>query len=496
MPTLTILHSGIRTVVPFTGAPVLLAVLRQAGLAPETPCGGRGVCGGCKVEAQGALAPLTQRERQAGGRLSCQSVLLGDTTVTLPQAPVLQNIAAAGDRPPFAFAPAAGRYAMAVDVGTTTLAATLLDLRTGQRLASAAQENPQRALGADVLTRIDAALHGQAELMRQQVCNGITALHRELCQSAGLAPEPVDAMALTGNTAMLHLLTGTDPSPLAQAPFAVERLFGEWLDAPDFLPARRVYLPPCFSAFVGADTASALLASGLCDKEETALLADIGTNGELALLHKGKLWACSAAAGPAFEGGGLSYGCASIPGAIDHVWASGGQLVCSTIGEQPAVGICGSGVPDALATLLAQGRLAPSGYLAEESVTLGNGIALTQQDIRQVQLAKGAIAAGLQRLLQMTQIEPEQVQVLYLAGGFGTRLDARSAAAIGLIPKALADKCKPIGNAALLGAEMLLLNTDFSEVLHRFTREANVVNLGGDPAFAELFMRCMALEAM
>ncbi|MDD3409349.1 MAG: ASKHA domain-containing protein [Eubacteriales bacterium] len=488
MPILTVLRQGRRTELAFEGMPTLAAALRQGGFAVEQPCGGRGVCAKCRVRAEGCLSPLTEKEREAGSRLACQTVLLGDAEVQLPPMRELAQIEPSGVRPAFALDPVPGAYGLAVDVGTTTLAASLLRLADGETLAAAACANPQRSVAADVIGRIDAAMNGQGALLRRQAEDGISALRRSVCAQAGV--ERVDAMAVTGNTTMLYLLTGRDPAALSHAPFQADWLAGEWMESLAGVP--RAYLPRCLSAFVGADAACALLASGLCEREETALLADVGTNGELALWHGGRLYVCAASAGPAFEGG-VECGCAGVAGAIDRVWQQNDALGFSTIAGAPPVGLCGSGVIDAVAALLALERLDETGLLEEPRVELGGGVALTQRDVRAVQLAKGAIAAGMMTLLQTVDVKPERVSALYLAGGFGKHLDVRSAAAIGLIPSALRDRTRPLGNAALAGAEMLLLRPAFARDLDRMASLCRVVPLSGSPVFAEQYMRCMRL---
>ena len=214
----------------------------------------------------------------------------------------------------------------------------LYDLRSGACIAEAGQGNPQTAVAADVMGRIGHALHGGLETLRVQVEGGITSVLEDVCAQANMASEALDALVLTGNTTMLYLLTGRNPEPLSHAPFVADCLF----DMESRVLERNAYLPPCMNAFVGADISCAVLAAGQCDKDAVSLLVDIGTNGEIALWKDGTLYVASTAAGPAFEGAGISCGCASLRGAIDRVWLQDGQLRAHTIGEQRAVGICGS----------------------------------------------------------------------------------------------------------------------------------------------------------
>jgi uncharacterized 2Fe-2S/4Fe-4S cluster protein (DUF4445 family) len=232
----------------------------------------------------------------------------------------------------------------------------------------------------------------------------------------------------------------------------------------------------------------------MCGLQETVLLADIGTNGEIALWHEGKLHCCATAAGPAFEGGGIRSGTGSVPGAIDTVWADKGKLLYTTIADAPPQGICGSGLIDAAAALLEIGILEESGALSADKVDIAPGVALTQGDIRQLQLAKGAVSAGIETLCASVGIHPRDVQRFYIAGGFGSHLNARNAAHIGLIPDALAEKTVALGNAALAGAMMLLLNRGFFPEICRIAGMAHILTLSGNAMFAESFVEGMMFE--
>ncbi len=490
MRKLTVWQGQTCTDVSFQGTPLLSEVLQEHGFPFRFPCGGKGICGKCRVRATGALSPELPGEITTDGRLACQTTLLGDAAVILPVPAAMESIAAAGVFPAFAPKPMRGRYGLAVDIGTTTLAAALVSLENGAVLATAAAENPQRAVAADVIGRIEAALAGKAGRLQTLAAEAVNELRADLCARLSLPETAVDQTVITGNTTMLCLFTGGNPEPLSHAPFHAESLFGLWMDR----LSSPVYLPRCISAFVGADITCAILAAQLCRREETALLMDVGTNGEIALWHKGRLYACATAAGPAFEGGGIEQGCGSIRGAIDRVWAQDGQLACATIGSAPPAGICGSGVIDTVAALLALGLLDETGLLAEKRVPLAGGVAFTQKDVRNVQLAKSAIAAGMLTLCRAVEIAVEDVAALYLAGGFGQHINLQNAAAIGLIPQALIQKTKVIGNAALTGAEMLLLQTDFIRETEAYAQNCEVVALGSNPVFAENYIACMTLE--
>lgn len=490
MPKLTITQGEKSTDILFDGRPVLSSVLQEHGFSIDMPCGGRGVCGKCRVEASGGLSPLTAKESAAGTRLACQTILFGDAQVRLIAKQFMENIAASGERPLFVPDPLQDRFGMAVDIGTTTLAATLLDLTSGQVLATATAENPQRSIAADVIGRIEGALAGKSDLLQSLIKHAINGLRIQICSQADIKPGTIDKEVITGNTTMLYLYTGKNPEPLSHAPFHADCLFGHWSAS----QAEHTYLPHCISAFIGADITCAILASGICRRDETALLVDIGTNGEIALWHEGKLYVCATAAGPAFEGGGLEFGCGSIAGAIDHVWPEDGSLAFSTIAGAEPVGICGSGIIDTLQTLIDLGQLDETGLLCQERVHLKGQIAITQKDVRNVQLAKSAIAAGILTLCQSAGVNPDEVAVLYLAGGFGKYINLHKASAIGLIPQGLISKTKVIGNASLIGAEMLLLKRAFLKETENYARTSRVVTLSGNPEFTDNYISCMTLE--
>ena len=243
------------------------------------------------------------------------------------------------------------------------------------------------------------------------------------------------------------------------------------------------------NAFVGADITCALLESGQCEhSDEISLLCDIGTNGEIALWKRGGLFVTSTAAGPAFEGAGISCGCSSIRGAIDRVWIEDDQLRIHTIGECDAVGICGSGLIDAIAAALDLELIDETGAMDDDEIELAPGVALQPKDVRAVQLAKAAIAAGIETLMETASVRPEDVTTLYIAGGFGNHLNVNSAARIGLIPEALADRVKAIGNASLAGASRLLLDRNTMLKAQEIADQSQHVNLGGNPKFNEHYI--------
>ncbi len=487
MPTLTIRRGPQAFAVDFEGGQPLSALLEKAGQELARPCGGRGSCGKCAVALTGDVSAPNGAEMRCGTRLACQAVVLGDAEVILPDVLPLEQIEGGSGRVLPIGRVMPGRYGAAADIGTTTLALRLVDLQSGECLAGSGMLNPQTGTAADVIGRMAASMQGQAEKLRRDVTEAVDTLLHRACAEAGIPAERVESLTLTGNTTMLYLLTGRNPESLSHAPFAADHLFGEEGE----LLGRRAYLPRCLHAFVGADTACALLASGMLDRDETALLCDIGTNGEMALRHQGRLYITSTAAGPAFEGAGIRMGCASVPGAIDRVTAENGDITVHTIGGKRAVGICGSGLVDAAAALLDTGMLDETGALEEDPVPLKDGVCLYQQDIRALQLAKAAISAGTHCLLRAAGCREEQVAAVYLAGGFGSHLRMESAQRIGLFPPCLAEKTQVIGNAALDGAAMLLADTALREDLMRLSGAAQHVSLDGNPLFSQRYVEDM-----
>ncbi len=481
--------------------------LLNTPFAIAQPCGGRGVCGKCRVRAQGSLAAPDEPERKllgeealnSGERLACRARIAGDCDVLLQhqaQAQIVSGEAYANTNAE----PYFRNWGAAVDIGTTTLA---LQLYNRKGLAEqAVSRNPQDAFGADVMSRIGAALSGEGLALRRTIVGKIEELLGSMALECGIAQSEIDAMVLTGNTTMLYLLTGRNPEALSRAPFAADCLFDEEIEATEigFVHPAACYLPRCASAFVGADITTALLASGMLERDQTALLVDIGTNGEMALWHDNRLLCCATAAGPAFEGAEISCGCQGVRGAIDQVWPEDSALEVHTIGGAEPVGICGSGIIDAVSAMLETGRLDETGRVVqpdavngEDAVMLAGNISLSQKDVRNVQLAKSAICAGIRTLLKRAQLETTQVDAFYIAGGFGSYIDLNSAARIGLFPPELLSAAHVIGNAAQTGAAMMLLDGSLQRRMAGPIEQAEVIDLSTDAYFMQQYIDGMLL---
>jgi len=442
---------------------ILLSVaMEQLGVSQDKPCGGKGICKKCLVKANGAEV------------LSCCTSVNEDTYVeyTTPKSKI-QGMTD-GFMTDFAKKPLIDKgYGIAIDIGTTTIAGYIYAFPQGECIKQTALPNPQAAYGADVISRIDYANRGGLEKLQDAV---ITAI-KKLAEGY-----PIQRYVITGNTTMLHLLTGKDPCGIALAPYTPETLFGDWYE--------NAYLPGCISAYVGADITTAILASGM-RKDKTSFLVDIGTNGEMALWHNGKLKCCSTAAGPAFEGAGISCGTYAVRGAINRVFLENGSVRYTTIDNQPPIGICGTGLIDAVACMVQLGVIDETGYLEQDYEIGDSKICITPEDIRQVQLAKSAIRSGIDTLLHSCGLAYADIERFYIAGGFGSYIDINSAAKIKLIPKEVVSKAVVIGNSAGSGAAMILQSEASLEESVVIAASAETEELSTSSYFMEKYMDSM-----
>ena len=473
----------------------------------ELPCAGNGRCGKCKVISNGCLSPLSQSEKEhltddeiyRGIRLACFTTIMGECQIeSIPSVDSDQTVLTDTSILKTSLSPAFCGLGVAIDIGTTTLAASLYDT-LGRTLSKAGAINPQHICGADVVSRIEAALNGGSSLLADLIRKAIDDLIITLCDKAKRSASDIDALVITGNTTMLYLLTESSPIGLSRAPFAVDRLFGESLLAKDLKlnsikSNTQIYIPPCISAFIGADTVCAILASGIDQTDRAGLLADIGTNGEIVLWDGNSLYACSTAAGPAFEGVGISCGMRCMAGAIDRVLIANGRPVSHTIGNTAPLGICGSGIVDAISALLDLELLDSTGLLEDGVAHIEKTVSLTQQDIRAIQLAKASIHAGICTLIQTSGVNIKNIEKLYIAGGFGTYLNTRNAARIGLIPRELIQSAESVGNASLSGAAMLLLNREIKRHANVIAHSVNVVELATSKIFEQHYLSSMLFQ--
>ena len=465
------------------GAP-LQEVLFPYGV--EFPCGGRARCKGCRVRVlEGDLPVTPEQERMlsraeidAGWRLACHCRAEADLTLELAQ----WEAAILSDESPFSFTPRAG-LGVAIDVGTTTIVAQLLDLRTADVLAVTTALNGQAKHGADVMSRVGFAVNERKQdvltgLIREQTGSMI----RHLIHRSGADAASLTDVVLVGNTVMHHLFCGIGLEPLAHVPFEPS------YDGLVEVDAATRFLP-CLGGFVGSDILAGILATRMHERTELAVLMDLGTNGEIVVGNRERLLCCSTAAGPAFEGGRISMGMRAATGAIAEVAVEDGGWRCHVLGGGTPRGICGSGLVDAVAVALDLGRVLPNGRMAggARELPIEPPVALTQQDVRELQLAKGAMAAGVDILLRRWGAAPEDVHRVYLAGAFGNYLNRSSARRIGLLPFH-EEQVQPAGNTALLGAKLgLFEDGDFASV----RRIVEHVPLGADPDFQERYIEAI-----
>ena len=399
-----------------------------------------------------------------------------------------------GDRVLDVRADAPDMYMVAFDLGTTSVAGYLIDANTGATLATAGERNPQARFGGDVISRVDYALaNGTGELSRcaREVVDGLI---RRMCVGAGVSWERVLAVSLAGNTAMHHLFLGIAPDSLVKAPYNPTLSQPLTLRASDCAlhahPRALLYMLPVIGGFVGADTVACLISGDWLRRDRLTLMIDIGTNGELVLGDRTRRVACSTAAGPAFEGAKIACGMRGADGAIDHAWLEDGQLKWHVIGEGPARGICGSGLVDLMAALLARGDMDGSGRLAAgDRFDIGDtGVYLTQKDVREVQLAKAAMAAGLRLMAARLGVSIGDIREVDIAGAFGNYINPDSACAIGLIPAELRDVIVPVGNAAGAGAKLALCDVNAWREAETLARTTEFLELATLPEFQDEFV--------
>lgn len=570
-------------------------ILADSRIFLDSPCGGNGTCGKCKVICSGSLSEITENEKsllttaeiEQGIRLACFTNIDGDATVTLPKsddAQILKGFSAEVEfkqhfksfsvdltTPTLAnpindetnilqatnskfitnnalkklseitklqrnniFAlknedtivdvstKAISVYGMAVDIGTTTVVAYFYDLITGELIDTQSGINEQRAFGADVISRISACIEQENGLndLQRTIINELNRFINNFCKMANTKISNIYFATIAGNTTMLHLIAGINPTNIANAPFIPVSLFGKNFSAAslglNLNVDASVYLVRCISSYIGGDITAGMLACGqACGADatdKTTLYIDIGTNGEMTLIHNGKITCCSTAAGPAFEGAQIKFGTGGVSGAISSIHLQDNEIIIKTINNMPAIGICGSGLIDAIAVMLKlevideTGRICDNDEIPDMAISkriveiddsnafildIESGIYITQKDVREVQLAKSAIASGIACLLHDTNIAVTDVQKLILAGGFGSHMNSDSACEIGLLPKELTDKIEVVGNAAGNGAAQLLLSQESFARLDDIAASCENIELSGHPYFQDQYIENM-----
>ena len=500
---LTVAKNGITTSFSAEQGETILAVLRREGVFIPAFCGGHELCGKCRVAASGALSAPTEAEKEkltpdelaAGIRLACSARIEGDVSVSVPDDGEYSVLTDTGDASPDYFPSCWEGLGAAIDLGTTTIAIYVYSLETRRRVGVVSGVNRQQALGADVISRIEYCLNNAdgSKRARELITDQINDMLAGFGKARGVPVKSIRSVTVAGNTAMLYLLTGRSPKPLSAAPFEAGELFGSFRKAADLgldLPEANVYLLPCVSAFVGGDITAGMIASGLQETDKNVLFIDFGTNGEMVLASRGELLCCSTAAGPAFEGARISCGVGGVPGAINRITLEGRKLLPRTIRGTYPVGLAGSGLIDAVACLRRLGEVDEGGCLAKPR-ELAEGVTLQPQDVRELQLAKSAVRAGAETLLEAAGLSAADLDEVLLTGGFGAGLDKGNALALGLLPEVPEDKVRALGNCAGAGAVRTLLDPMALAELERAAGKAKTVQLDGNPSFSEKFMEYM-----
>jgi len=416
------------------------------------------------------------------------------------------------------------KYGMAFDIGTTSVVGALIDLDTGVELAAVGGLNPQSPYGGDLMSRIAFVQEDPKRLqtLRAKIIGAINGYIKEACEKAEVSPRHIHKLVVVGNTCMHHIFVGIDPTYVGLAPHAPSMRRPVVLPGHELLlktvPSARVCLLPIIAGFVGADTVAAALATRIYDSEDFRALVDIGTNGEVVMGKRGKLIACSAPAGPALEGAQIRHGMRGSIGAIEKIHFDG-DVQCEVIGNAAPIGICGSGMIDGIAAMLDSGVLDESGLIKMEDKPLlpekiskrlrdggerdefvlcwadetGNAedITLNQSDIRQLQLAKSAICSGVMLLQNVLSVENEQLQEVFLCGGFGNYISTRSAVRIRLLPDLPLERVSYFGNAAGMGAKMALLSESERDLASTLAREIEHVSLATHPEFQDIFVEAL-----
>ena len=524
-----------------------LSLFKEHTASVYAPCGGNGTCGKCRMFITGELSEPDERERcflgddlAKGVRLACMCRLLGDfeivptdekmriqtssKCVSYTPFPMLQTERNGKETVFFKdgaeFCREIGdvkNLGLAVDIGTTTVAVYLCDMDTCEILVARGFKNPQSVYGADVISRMDKIMKDESlnGIQQKAICGAIREAARAMCGEKGLQVLDIRAAVICGNTVMQHIAAGINPVSISVAPFTAPTLFGEEYSAHalGLLPNEKafVYFAPCFASYVGGDIACGMIAMGLDACRERVLFVDIGTNGEIGLSTEKGLYFCSAAAGPAFEGAHIACGMAGVSGAIGEVFVRDGKICYRTVDDAPAVGICGSGIIDAVAVMLDTGLLDETGLIAEKDeagafasyinededgnpvflLDKEKNIYICAKDIREIQLAKAAVCAGAKTLLHESGIGQSSVSRVVIAGGFGSHLRAYSVRRIGLLPSIEEEKYEFVGNAAGAGAVAVLLGREPRESARTVCGKSEYTELSKSAYFMERYIEEM-----
>ena len=484
---------------------------KNAGVFIDSPCGGNGTCGKCSV--------LLESDVKQSRVLACQTRVEQDCTVFLRDTNELHALHDGTERiVPFAPYDKAvisqDSCLAAFDLGTTSIVCYLLDGETGEQIASVGMQNPQSAYGADVITRANHVMTSdQPTALQDCVISALNELMLRSCEQAGRSLIQVSLVTIVGNTVMHHILLGLPLEQLVRAPYTPFFTDSKILKTSELdlsiSPNTPVLIAPVIGGFVGADTVACLSATAFEQVKAPTLMLDIGTNGELVCTDGTRRVCCSTAAGPAFEGANISCGMRAENGAVDHVWQDGGVLYFSTIGDAPARGICGSGLIDLIALLVKLGTIDETGRFNKNAAfsdrllqtdaglsfqvsQYDTTVFLSQKDVRELQLGKAAIRAGIAMLLDTLSLKESQIERVLLAGAFGSHLSPDALCDIGLLPEAFRGKVESIGNAAGEGAKLYARNFSLFQQSDQLARETGYVELTLSPSFSDYYVDAMS----
>lgn len=508
---------------------LFLSLGDRIDFAVPSVCGGEGLCGKCAVRAFGGLTPpdkkestvLSEQQLREGIRLACRARVTGEPVYLPNKALQTVELNGAAEVLTDSFITYQehktdhGKVGVAVDVGTTTVAVYLTTKK--ETVLKMGFLNPLQRFGGDVITLINSIKNnkttavGMQEILVESIEDAVVSL----ANSDGIDIGEIYQMVIAGNTVMEHILCGLDPCDMSVAPYTPRTLFGCSYSSEKLsfkkIRSAEVFLMPCISSFVGGDISAGLLASGILKdrlpplfNQETVLYIDIGTNGELVLCHEGDLYTCSCAAGPAFEGANIECGTVYCSGAVESVSVSEkincgdktkncstGLFDYKTAGDISAVGICGSGIVDAIAAMLELKLIDKTGRMMAEDgrvyIDKEKKVYISAQDVRNVQLAKSAVASGIEVLVKRAGIDVNDVEKVFLAGGFGTKLNKRSLCRIGVIPCALEERITALGNMSAAGALRCLYSRQNKDTACHIAKMAFHVELSEQEDFADIF---------
>lgn len=476
----------------------LLELLRENGSVLQAPCGGHGVCGKCKV--------LLQNSQGVSYVLACETPVTDGATVVIEQERQMK-VSNSGSCCTWPADAAFEGLGASIDVGTTTLVVRIVDLSSGEILASVGKSNPQISFGADVISRISACTKGSLDVLHSLIVEALQEMIVEALKSIGKSTGDLCRMVLAGNTTMQHIAAHLDPTSIGVMPFTPQSLFGTEEQLAEGLPP--VHFVRCLAGYVGGDVTAGLLAIRIHEHTKPVILLDLGTNGEMALGDASGVIACATAAGPVFEGANIAFGMPAYPGAISKVAWENGKLELSVIDDEEPLGICGTGLIDAISLLLEHEVIDETGYLLDEDEApeefapfigeemgqtvfyLTEKIYITQKDVRCLQLAKSAICSGILTMLDARGTSLAEVEKLYIAGGFGEFLNLEHAANVGIFPKELLPCAESVGNTSIEGATALLCNSQAQADLLRIVEASEYVELSLSTEFNNYYVEHM-----